>query len=142
MLSDFMITRRFPVLAALGLLAFTIGACEKVPLLAPSGSTIVLTASTNVVPINGTADIIAQVLEASGTPPHSGTVITFTTSLGSVEPAEARTDTGGRVIVKFRATAGNGTATVNATSGGATTGTNGAIKISVGTAAVGRVSVN
>ena len=116
-------------------------ACEKVPLLAPTGSTITLTASSNALSINATADIIAQVLENAGTPPHSGTVITFTTTLGSIEPSEARTDTSGRVVVKFRAGTGNGTATISATSGGATTGTNGAIKIAIGTAAVARVAL-
>jgi hypothetical protein len=36
-------------------------------------STITLTASATALPANGTTDIIAQVIEASGTPPHSGT---------------------------------------------------------------------
>jgi hypothetical protein len=119
----------------------SMASCEKVPLLAPTGSTITLTAQTNALPVNGITDIIGQVMEAAGTPPHSGTVITFTTTLGSIEPAEARTDAGGRVVVKFVAGSGNGTATIVATSGGASTGANGAVKIAVGTAAVGRVSV-
>src|SRR5215467_276770 len=71
-------------------------ACQKVPLLAPTGSTITLTSSATTLPINGQTDIIAQVIEAAGTPPHSGTHITFTTNLGSVEPSEAETDTAGR----------------------------------------------
>jgi hypothetical protein len=142
MLSGFMITRRFASLAAVALLPILVVACEKVPLLAPSGSTITLTASTNVLPVNGTADIVAQVLEAAGTPPHSGTVISFTTTLGSIEPADARTDNSGRVVVKFRAGVSNGSATITATSGGATTGTNGAIRISIGTAAVASVSLS
>ena len=117
-------------------------ACEKVPLLAPSGSTITLTASTNALSANGSADIIAQILEASGTPPHSGTQVTFTTTLGTIQPSEARTDINGRVVVKFVAGGANGNATITAFSGGATTGANGAVKIAVGTAAVGRVIVN
>jgi hypothetical protein len=117
-------------------------ACEKVPLLAPTGSTITLTSSTNAMPTNATADLVAQVLEPSGTPPHSGTLITFTTTLGSIEPAEARTDVGGRVVVRFRSGTVNGTATITAISGGATTGTNGAVRIAVGTAAVGRITMN
>jgi Bacterial Ig-like domain (group 1)/PKD domain len=144
MLTGFMIARpngRLAVLAA-GALSLLVSACEKVPLLAPSGSTIILTASTNALPVGAAADIIAQVLEAAGTPPHSGTLVTFTTTLGTMEPAEARTDVGGRVIVKFLTGAANGSAVITATSGAATTGTNGALKIAVGTAAVGRVSVN
>lgn len=117
-------------------------ACEKVPLLAPSGSTITLTASTNALPANGSTDVVAQLLEASGTPPHSGTQVTFTTTLGTIQPSEARTDVNGRVVVKFVAGGANGNATITAFSGGATTGANGAVKIAVGTAAVGRVSLS
>ena len=87
-------------------------ACERVPLLAPTGSTITLTASTTALPANGSTDIIAQVIEAGGTPPHSGTAVTFTTNLGSIQPSEAETDVNGRVIVKFVAGNSNGTATI------------------------------
>ena len=144
MLTGFMITRpngRLAWLAA-GAFSLLVSGCEKVPLMAPAGSTIVLTASTNVLPVGATTDIIAQVLEAAGTPPHSGTLVTFTTTLGTMEPGEARTDVGGRVVVKFLSGTANGSAVITATSGGATTGTAGALKIAVGTAAVGRVTVN
>ncbi len=122
--------------------ALLVATCEKVSLVAPSGSTIKITAQATALPANGTTDVIGQVLEAAGTPPHSGTVILFTTTLGSIEPSEARTDQNGRVIVKYRAGLNNGTATITATSGAATTGTDGAVKIAIGTAAVGRVSVS
>jgi hypothetical protein len=121
---------------------FVVTACEKVPLMAPAGSTIVLTAATNALPVGATTDIIATVLEAAGTPPHSGTYVTFTTTLGAMQPAQAQTDVGGRVVVRYFSGTANGSAVITATSGGATTGTDGAIKIAVGTAAVGRVSVN
>src|SRR5688500_15536800 len=81
---------RFAVVS-LCLASLLIVACEKVPLLAPSGSTIILTASTTALPANGTADLVAQILEAAGTPPHSGTHVIFTTTLGVIEPAEAVT---------------------------------------------------
>jgi adhesin/invasin len=131
-----------PLLAALVGLSLLVAGCEKTSLVAPSGSTIRITAQATALPANGTTDIIGQVLEAAGTAPHSGTVILFTTTLGSIEPSEARTDGNGRVIVKYRAGQNNGTATIMATSGGATTGTDGAVKIAIGTAAVGRVSVS
>src|SRR5712692_867632 len=73
-------------------------ACQKVALLAPSGSTITLTAGSTALPANGTTDIIAQVIRASGTVPHSGTRVTFTTNLGTIEPSEAETDIAGRVV--------------------------------------------
>src|SRR5712691_991427 len=125
MFSGFMISRgnhRFLSMAFGLFILLLTGACQKVPLLAPTGSTIILTASANALPINATADLTAQVLEASANPPHSGTLITFTTTLGGIEPSEARTDINGRVIVKFSSGVANGTATIVASSGGATTG--------------------
>src|SRR6059036_29000 len=77
-------------------------ACNKVPLLAPTGSSITLTASATVLPVNGTTQLIAQVLESAGTPPQDGTLVTFTTTLGTVQPPQAETS-GGRVIVTFNA---------------------------------------
>src|SRR5438874_8590142 len=105
---------------ALGVLASLVLAtgCNKVPLLAPTGSSITLTAAATTLPINGSTDLIAQVLEAAGTPPQDGTLITFTTNLGSVQPPEAETF-GGRVIVKFLAGSTSGEAKIVATSGGA-----------------------
>lgn len=128
----------------LGLVLLFSGAalsCEKVPLLAPTGSTIVLTAGNTALPTNSSLTIVAQVTEASGTPPHSGTRITFTTSLGTIEPASADTDINGQVAVTFQSGTSNGTATITAFSGGATTGSTGALKIAIGTAAVGRVTL-
>ncbi len=122
--------------------ALLTAACDSVPLLAPSGSTIILTATNNAIAANGTAQLIAQVLEPSGTPPHPGTQVIFTTTLGVVEPGEVETDVNGRAIATFRPNGINGTATIIAASGAATTGTTGAVKIAVGTAAVGRVVVN
>jgi hypothetical protein len=115
--------------------------CEKVPLLAPTGSTITLTATATALSANGTTPITAQVIEAAGTPPHSGTHITFVTTLGRLQPAEAETDVNGQVSSIFMAGGSNGTATITALSGGASTGTTGSLKILVGTAAVGSVAV-
>ena len=114
-------------------------ACQRVPLLAPSGSTITLTSSATTLPLNGTAEILANILELSGTPPHAGTHITFTTSLGSVEPFETETDINGRVRVTFNAGSSSGTATITAASGGASVSSTGALKIAIGAAAVGRI---
>lgn len=76
MFNVLMLTRRLhraPVAVCLFAVGLAVPACEKVPLLAPSGSTITLTAATNALSANGTVTLIAQVLEAAGTPPHSGT---------------------------------------------------------------------
>jgi Big-like domain-containing protein/PKD domain-containing protein len=96
-------------------------ACDKVPLLAPSGSRISLFAEQDAVPLNGTTNISATVLESSGTPVQNGTLITFTTTLGSIEPREARTNNG-TVTVRFRAGNQSGVAVISAFSGGASSG--------------------
>src|SRR5438128_6787038 len=113
--------------AAAALLVGTMG-CEKVPLLAPTGSSITLTTSTNVVSANGSAVVLAQVLEAAGTPPHSGTHVVFTTTLGRVEPSDTTTDTSGRATVTFFASSYNGTATISSSAGGVKPGANRAFK--------------
>jgi Big-like domain-containing protein/PKD domain-containing protein len=133
--------RRIPLLGFALALSALVLACEKQPLFAPTGSTITLTATTNTLSANGSTPITAQVIEASGFPPHSGTQITFVTTLGQIQPAEATTDVNGQVTATFLAGGQNGTATITAISGGTNTGTSGGLKILVGTAAVGRVSV-
>lgn len=117
-------------------------ACERVPLLAPSGSTITLTSPTTALPINGTTQIGVQVIEPAGTPPHSGTHVTFVTTLGTIRPSEAQTDVNGQAVVLFDAGNASGTATITAISGGASVAATGALKILVGTAAVGKISLN
>ena len=145
MVMVFMISRLRRASALLAVpfgVALLTAACQKVPLLAPSGSTITLTSAATSLPANGSTDVIAQVIEASGTPPHSGTLVTFTTNLGTVQPSEAETDISGRVIVKYLAGAGSGTATITAISGGVSATGTSAIKIAVGAAAVGGVGLS
>jgi PKD repeat protein len=142
MLSGFMVTRSRQVLWALGVSLYAIltaTSCEKVPLLAPSGSTITLTTATSALGFNGTADISAQVLEAAGTPPHSGTHVTFSTNLGTVDPAEVQTDVNGRATTRFFAGTSSGIATITAASGGASVAAANTVKIAVGSAAVSAV---
>src|SRR5437870_478209 len=101
--------RRATILASVSVGSVVLAAaCQKVPLLAPTGSIITLTSSATALPINGSADIIAQVIEAAGTPPHSGTQITFTTNLGTIQPSTAETDAAGPVIVRVNAGAQSG----------------------------------
>src|SRR6266852_261770 len=120
MIAPFSSHRFTRVGGALCVLSFCVlvPACNKVPLLAPTGSSITLTSSATVLPVNGTTQLIAQVLESAGTPPQDSTLVTFTTTLGTVQPSQAETS-GGRVIVTFNAGTASGTATITATSGGA-----------------------
>jgi hypothetical protein len=145
-----MITRRRAAAAffIFGSLLAAIGAaCDKVPLLAPSGSVITIFATATTVPVNGSVEIVATVIEngtaqtpstpttpgqpgtpttpttptstpGAGTPVHNGTVVSFTTTLGRIEPREARTQNG-EVRVRFHADGQSGIATITAFSGGA-----------------------
>lgn len=133
-------------LSALALLSAA--ACDKMPLTAPAGTVITLVSSTNVLPINGSTDVVAVLVESgttgtgtaatgsAGTPVHNGTVVIFTTSLGKIEPAEARTHNG-RVTVKLSADGRSGTATISAFSGAATK----TLEVKIGAAAAERVSL-
>jgi len=93
-------------------------ACDKVPLLAPTESTVNLTISTTTVPVNGTAQVIATVIEQAGTPVQNGTLVTFTGSLGTFEPPDAVTENG-KAVTTFRAGTQSGTALIGAVSGAA-----------------------
>jgi PKD domain-containing protein len=140
-----MITRTYRSVASIAVLAglsILASSCQKVPLLAPSGSIITLLATTSALPVNGSTEIIAQLIEPSGTPPQRGTLVTFTTTLGSIRPSEAETDASGRAIVMFHAGTGSGTATISAISGGVSVVAANALKIAVGTAAVGGITVS
>jgi hypothetical protein len=95
-----------------------LASCDKVALLAPTQSTITLVINTTTLPINATAEVLATVTEAGGTPVHNGTTVTFTASVGVMEPREARTE-GGVARAVFRAGTQSGTARVGAFSGAA-----------------------
>ena len=111
-------------------------ACEKVPLTAPTESTVTVVTSSTSVPINGSIEVIASVLESSGTAVHNGTMVTFTGSFGRFEPSQAATS-GGRAIVRFIGTS-SGTTKISAISGGAS-GESGDIR--VGGAAAERIAI-
>jgi len=141
MVSVFMITAFRPLRVALGVIVVSTIACQRMALLAPAGSTITLTTLASTLPLNGTTSVIAQVVEPAGTPPQRGTLVSFTTSLGTIQPIEAETDAGGRVLVTFNAGTLSGTATIIAVSGGVNTGANGAVKIAIGAAGVATIGM-
>jgi adhesin/invasin len=135
--------------SALAVIVALLAACDKVPLLAPGGSVITLSANALTVPANGTVGLTAFVSESSGTPVQNGTTVRFTSTLGTVSPTEAQT-TNGLAVATFQAGSASGVAEVRAISGGATgtTGTGGTgttatnlVQISIGAAAVTSIAV-
>ena len=124
---------------ALGLIAtvVTFASCN-ITLFAPQGSGIVLTPSATTIAPDGSVTITATVTEnariagTTTTPPgqtqtstyvgpfvHNGTVVDFTTTIGSIDPVESFTQDG-KVTVTFFANGQTGTATVTASSGSIT----------------------
>jgi hypothetical protein len=122
---------------SIGAAASTMG-CDKMPLLAPNSSTITLSTSSSIVQANGTAEIRATVLESSGTPVQNGTTVIFSTTLGTLSPAEARTNNG-TATVQFVPNGASGQAEIRATSGAAKVEES--LVLRVGAAAAGRIAV-
>ena len=131
----------FRVVGALvGLLAVAAFGCDRVPLTAPTQSVILLFATAPSVPSNGAIDLVATVTEdptGAGTPVQNGTLVTFTTTLGAINPTEARTQNG-KVTVSLAANGQSGTATVTAFSGGAAKAT---LDVPIGAAAADSIVV-
>ena len=125
--------------ATLALVAAVLNAtaCDKVPLTAPTESTITLFATATSVSPTGSTDIVATVIEQGGTPVQNGTVVSFTTTLGRIEPADARTQNG-KVTVKLTADGRSGVAQVTAFSGGAASEK---LELPIGSAAAETVTV-
>jgi hypothetical protein len=90
--------------------------CDKATLLGPIGSSISLTAASQVVPPGGSTQLTAILLENSGQPVPNGTTVRFTTSLGRIEPVEAQTRNGVATAM-FVAGGDSGTAEIRAISG-------------------------
>lgn len=137
-------------ISALALVVALLAACDKVPLLAPSGSVITLSANATTIPAGGTVGLTAFVNESGGTPVQNGTTVRFTSTLGTVTPSEVQT-TNGIAVATFTASAGSGVAEIRALSGaatGASSGTGGSsacssncVQITIGAAAVTSISV-
>src|SRR3954469_4825561 len=136
LLASIMVTHRRVMLPLLLLpLALAVG-CDKVPLLAPTGSVITLIPAALTVSLNSELTITATVIEngvasggsgtgtttrtGSGSPVQNGTVVTFTTTIGRIEPADARTHNG-QVTVKLITSGTSGNPVITAYSGGAST---------------------
>ncbi len=115
-----------------------LAACDKAPLTAPTDSAVTLFANNTVVALNGSVEITANVTEPGGVPVQNGTQVTFTTTLGFLEPSEARTS-GGRATVRLNAGPTSGVASVRAFSGGAQAE---ALDIQVGAAAATTLAVS
>ena len=113
------------------------GACEQATQVAPTSSVLTLASSATGVALNGVMTITATLTDGGGKAVSDGTIVTFTSTLGVVEPAEARTNNG-RATAELRAGNVSGTAAVTAASG---TITSNALSVRIGQV-VSRVTVS
>ncbi len=104
------------MLAALAAVALATAACERALQVAPTSSLLSLMATSTSVPLNGAIEITAT-LTANGGAVKDGTLVTFSSNLGTLEPVEAYT-ANGRASVRLRAGTISGTAQITASSGG------------------------
>lgn len=145
MRNDVRMKRRLAGVTALALVQLAVVACDKMPLMAPTSSTVTVRSAALILPAGGSTEVTAFVAESGGTPVQNGTVVRFTTTLGRVDPVEAQTRNG-MAATTFLAGDVSGIAEVRATSGStSSTGGTGTsadpLKITVGAAAVGTVTV-
>jgi len=124
------------------LVSLATAGCDQAQLLAPTKSTITVSAPTRVLPTGGSTEVSALVVEQAGTPVPNGTTVRFTTSLGRVDPVEAQTRNG-VATTTFHAMNTSGVARITAVSGAATAASDNAnvVEITVGAAAVSTVTL-
>lgn len=122
--------------------ATLVAGCDSAQLVAPVQSSITISAGARVVPPNGTTTITAVVTEQAGTPVQNGTTVTFTATVGRVDPVQAQTRNGIASTTYFAGSSA-GVARVQAVSGAASGGEAGtnAVEITVGAAAVNSVTL-
>jgi hypothetical protein len=101
----------------LAIAAFGAAGCEQAVQTAPTSSVLTITANGAGVDLNGAVPIVATLVTQAGKAVTDGTLVAFTTTLGRMEPPEARV-TNGRATVQLLGGAVSGIATVSATSGG------------------------
>ena len=99
----------------LGVVLF-IANCDQVDFTAPQGSSLTITIQPPAVATFGNANITVIGTRGTGAPLPDGTVIHFTSNLGTISPNPAETDNG-VATAQFRSGSRSGTATVTATSG-------------------------
>jgi adhesin/invasin len=127
-------THTFSILRG-GLVAFLVlgalvaGGCEQALTVAPSSSVLVISAPKTSVDLNGTMTVSAVLTDDTGAAVADGTLMIFTSTLGTISPYEAKTSNG-RASVTLAAGSVAGTASITATSGSITSNT---LSVTVGT---------
>ncbi len=85
---------RAAVVLALLLSAVFVVTCDKATLVAPVGATITLSVNPTRIEVRGTATVTAIVRKENGTPVNPGTLVNFSTTLGTIDDTGDTDDTG------------------------------------------------
>ena len=97
--------------------------CDKASPVAPAGTTISLSVNPSRIDVTGEASVTAILRRDNGTAVNPGTPVNFSTTLGALDPDVADADDSGVARTTIRGTGQVGTATIEASSGGATAST-------------------
>lgn len=112
--------KQLAVISLISVLLLTALSCDKASPVAPTGSTLTLSASpSRVTTANGTSTVTAVVLRENGTPVNPGTQVRFSTSIGAIDEM-VETDSTGVARATLRGTGSIGTAKVRASAGAIT----------------------
>lgn len=112
------LTLRLAVLCLAVLAAIGAAGCEQALVTAPSSSVLTISASSSAVDLGGVLLITAIITDSSGKAVTEGTLVTFSSTLGRVEPAETHVSNG-RATVQLIAGTTPGVASISAASGAA-----------------------
>lgn len=93
-----------------------LGGCDSAPPTAPAGTTLSVSANPLRIASRGTSSVRVIARKANGNPVNPGTLITLTTTLGTI-PGNVPTDDLGEAIATLTGTGQDGMATVTASTG-------------------------
>jgi hypothetical protein len=112
-----------PLLLAVFVLLPVLG-CDKASPVAPSGTTLSVSANPSSISLNGTSTITVLGRQPNGNPLNPGTEVRFSADRGSIDPLAA-IQSGGVATATFHADSRSGTVHITAATGASGTGTSG-----------------
>ena len=110
-------TLRHVAIGVIALAALAAAGCERALQVAPSSSVLVLSAPASTVPLSSSLTVTATLTDSTGAAVAEGTLVTFSSTLGTITPTESRISNG-RTSVTLAAGSTSGVATITASSGG------------------------
>jgi len=110
-----------PLLLIAALIVLSVLACGKASPVAPSGTTLSISANPSTVGLNGTSTITVIGRQPNGNPLNPGTEIIFSADRGSIDPI-AKIQSNGIATATFHADGRSGTVHISAVTGGSAGG--------------------